>query len=499
MIQSGLLVAADTGIEAEARSEAEADLEQIADQGNDNSQTATPTVAFTAAPIFGTAQAMLAANTDRCRCPAVVERPGGVAVAVDDDVEIEAGIEDVDIDVSQEQEDIDQENEAEQDGAAYATADYSGDVFVEQSGTLTAGTLLSDGAGGFTPEGDGIDASSVADAEADLEQVAVQSNSNSQAITEDALPTPAFAFTADAAFNSVGIGARDDAEIEAGIEDVEVELEQEQEDIDQDNSAEQDGEAEAYAYSGEVDVEQTGDLFAAEDGIDATSRAEASAELEQQAGQDNLNAQSAATSLAIRRVADVRNRPQVMPPASVETGFRFSGGVAVVALDDAEIEAGIDDVEVSVEQEQEEIEQENEADQEGDVDATAYSGDVTVISGLDEKPRDPVAGDTGIDASSEADADASLEQLADQSNTNAQAATTTGNFSASAAFTGVAIAVGTPPDDIEQVRRSDIEIEAGIEDVEVEVDQDQEDIDQSNDADQNGRDLCHGVFRLPRG
>ena len=54
MIQSGLLVAADTGIDAEARAEAEADLEQVADQGNDNSQTATPTVDFRAAPIFGT-------------------------------------------------------------------------------------------------------------------------------------------------------------------------------------------------------------------------------------------------------------------------------------------------------------------------------------------------------------------------------------------------------------------------------------------------------------
>ena len=137
-------------------------------------------------------------------------------------------------------------------------------MFVEQSGTLTAGTLISDGAGGFTPEGDGIDASSVADAEADLEQVAVQSNSNRQDITEDANPlTPAFGFTADATFNTLAAAAIDDAEIDAGIEDVEVSLEQEQEDIDQDNSAEQDGEAEAYAYSGEVDVEQTGDLFAA--------------------------------------------------------------------------------------------------------------------------------------------------------------------------------------------------------------------------------------------
>ena len=151
------------------------------------------------------------------------------------------------------------------------------------------------------------------------------------------------------------------------------------------------------------------------------------------------------------------------------------GGVAVAALDDVEIEAGIEDVEVEVDQEQEEIDQENSADQEGEVDSTAYSGDVTVISGLDEKPRDPIAGDTGIDAASEADADASLEQVADQSNNNSQEATTTGSFSAAAIINTVAIAAG-----------EDAEIAAGIEDVEAEVDQDQEDIDQENEAEQAG-------------
>ena len=355
-------------------------------------------------------------------------------------------------------------------------------MFVEQSGELIAGTLISDGAGGFTPEGDGIDASSVADAEAKLSQVAVQSNSNSQDITEDANPlTPAFGFTADATFNTVAIAAGDDAEIEAGIDDVEVSLEQEQEDIDQDNTAEQEGEAEAYAYSGEVDVEQTGELFAAEDGIDATSRAEASAELEQQAGQDNVNAQSAATSLAFDASPTFGTTAPTATVRADTTGGDANagtlGGVAVAALDDVEIEAGIEDVEVSVEQDQEDIEQENEADQDGDVDTTAYAGDVTVISGTDEVPVDPAAGDTGIDAASEADADASLEQVADQSNTNSQDATTAGSFSAAATFNTVALAAGA---------EGDVEIDAGIEDVEAEVDQDQEDIDQSNDADQAG-------------
>ena len=97
-----------------------------------------------------------------------------------DDAEIEAGIDDVEVEVEQEQEDIDQKNEAEQDGAAYATADNSGDVSVEQSGTLIAGTVVIDPIT-LAPVaiGDGIDAASVADAEASLEQQAIQSNNQS--------------------------------------------------------------------------------------------------------------------------------------------------------------------------------------------------------------------------------------------------------------------------------------------------------------------------------
>ena len=170
-------------------------------------------------------------------------------------------------------------------------------MYVAQSGTLTAGDLLT-GIGG-----DGIEAASKAEAEADLDQTAIQSNSNRQDInllpfTPPATQTPTVAFTADATFTNVEIGAGDDVEIDAGIEDVEVELEQEQEDIDQENEADQDGEAEAEAYAGDVYVEQTGELFAVEDGVDATSEAEADAALEQKADQDNLNAQSAATTLA---------------------------------------------------------------------------------------------------------------------------------------------------------------------------------------------------------
>ena len=156
-------MAAGTGIEAEARSEAEADLEQIAVQNNENSQTATPTVDFRAAAAF--------ANVEVFGDPA----------------EIEAGIDDVEVSVEQEQEDIDQSNDADQDGAAYATADNSGDVSVEQSGDLFAGTVVIDPIT-LTPVaiGDGIDAASVADAEASLEQQAIQGNLNRQDITEDA-------------------------------------------------------------------------------------------------------------------------------------------------------------------------------------------------------------------------------------------------------------------------------------------------------------------------
>ena len=322
-----------------------------------------------------------------------------------DDVEIEAGIEDVDIEVSQEQEEIEQENEAEQDGAAYATADYSGDVYVEQDGELTAGTLLSDGAGGFTPEGDGIDASSVADAEADLNQLAVQSNSNSQAITEDADPlTPAFGFTADATFNAFGAAAGDDVEIGAGIEEVDLELEQEQEEIDQDNSAEQYGEAEAYAYSGEVDVEQTGELFAAEDGVDATSRAEASAELEQQAGQNNVNDQSAATSLAF----DASPSFGTTTGTAVAEGGGFSLRKMLSLLRRSTMSRsrqGLRTSRLRSTRSRRRSSRRTRPIKRLWLMPRPMLAMWSVTSGTDEVPVDPLVGDTGIDAASDADAD----------------------------------------------------------------------------------------------
>ncbi len=183
----------------------------------------------------------------------------------------------------------------------------------------------------------------MADAEASLDQQAVQSNLNRQDITEDADPLkPAFAFTADATFTNVAIAAGDNAEIEAGIEDVEVELEQEQEDIDQENESRQVGVADAQSYADAVDVEQSGFLSAAADGVKASSEADAKADLDQLALQDNTNAQSAATSFAFTASPSFSN--------------------VVVGGD---IEVGIDDVEISVDQDQEDIDQSNKSEQVG--------------------------------------------------------------------------------------------------------------------------------------
>ena len=105
-------------------------------------------------------------------------------------------------------------------------------------------------------------------------------------------------------------------------------------------------------------------------------------------------------------------------PAFVER--LFDGRVAVPTPTTPRSTPGSRTSRLELEQEQEDIEQKNKAEQEGEADASAYSGDVTVVSGLDEEPVDPIAGDTGIDAESKADADATLEQLADQNNTNSQ-------------------------------------------------------------------------------
>ena len=263
----------------------------------------------------------------------------------------------------------------------------------------------------------------MADAEASLEQQAVQSNLNRQDITEDADPLkPAFAFTADATFTNVAIAAGDDAEIEAGIEDVEVELEQEQEDIDQENESRQVGVADAQSYSDDVDVEQSGLLTAAADGVKASSEADANADLDQLALQDNTNAQTAATSLAF----------------TASPTFTDVALTALAATYDRELvqSAGIEDVEVSVDQDQEDIDQSNKSEQVGpwndDAEdlgpalaiATSESGSVSV-----KQTGTLFAGDTGVDATSEADATATLQQAAGQSNANSQEATTTGTFS----------------------------------------------------------------------
>ena len=71
-------------------------------------------------------------------------------------------------------------------GPALAEAEAtSGAVYVEQTGALFAGTVTFDPVTGLPIDasGDGIDAAAVADADAELEQLAVQENINSQTAT----------------------------------------------------------------------------------------------------------------------------------------------------------------------------------------------------------------------------------------------------------------------------------------------------------------------------
>ena len=103
--------------------------------------------------------------------------------------------------------------------------------------------------------------------------------------------------------------------------------------------------------------------------------AEATAGLVQAAEQSNDNSQDATTTLTFNASPTFTNV--------------FAGD---------EIEAGIEDVEVSVEQDQEEIDQENESEQDGSAYATAYADyvdvDLNQFGALE-------AGENGIEAKSE--------------------------------------------------------------------------------------------------
>ena len=129
------------------------------------------------------------------------------------------------------------------------------------------------------------------------------------------------------------------------------------------NVSDQDGEADAYASSGDVSVSQTGKLSSGGTGIIASSNAAAIATLEQTADQDNSNTISA-------------------------------------------------DATDAFEQEQPFILQENFNEQQGEADATAYSGDVSVLNSEDPSHED------GIDAESKAFAKAEIDQEASQENSN---------------------------------------------------------------------------------
>ena len=263
---------------------------------------------------------------------------------------------------------------------------------------------------------------------------------NRQDITEDADPlTPAFGFTADATFNHVDVAAGDDAEIEAGIEDVEVELEQEQEDIDQENESRQVGVADAQSYADDVDVEQSGFLSAAADGVKASSEADANADLDQLALQDNNNAQTAATSLAFTASPAFTN---------VESPGRCRRSAAAAEVRrSAEIEAGIEDVEVSVDQDQEDIDQSNKSEQVGpwnddaeDWGPALCDRHVRIRCGVGEADRHAVCGrHRHRRRNQRLMPRPTLQQVAGQSNANSQSATTTGTFTATPSFTNVTV------------------------------------------------------------
>ena len=140
-----------------------------------------------------------------------------------------------------------------------------------------------------------------------------------------------------------------------------------------------------------------------------------------------------------------------------------------------EIEAGIEDVEVSVEQDQEDIDQENESEQDGSAYATAYADYVDVdrewdARGWRERHRGRVRAPWRLPSS--------IRRLSrrarapGQSNSNSQTASTDRHVHR-VTDGGRIVIVGD-------------DLDAGIEDVEVEVDQDQEDIDQENRSEQFG-------------
>ena len=144
------------------------------------------------------------------------------------------------------------------------------------------------------------------------------------------------------------------------------------------NFSEQEGTAQAYAESGDVDVQSIDDLTAGGDGIDAESNAVATADFDQSADQENDNELTASGSLV--------DQDQVV--------LQF-----------------------------------NVSDQDGEADAYASSGDVSVS-----QTGKLSSGGTGIIASSNAAAIATLEQTADQDNSNTISATRCGSSRSSRLF-----------------------------------------------------------------
>ena len=211
--------------------------------------------------------------------------------------------------------------------------------------------------------------------------------------------------------------------------------------IEQANFSEQEGAAIAKAYSNSVDVNQSGSLSAGGDGITAKSTAVATAALSQTATQSNKNAQDATTAFTAIQTQDVSQFNESdqdgfvlglaeSGPVDVLSFEDPSGGDGINAASSAEATAALAQTanqsnenrqdatlpvgEFIITQDQF-YTQTNENEQEGLVLSTATSDYVDVAHS-----GNLVAGGDGINAISEATAVALLNQVATQSNDNAQ-------------------------------------------------------------------------------
>ena len=378
--QSGYLDAGGSGIVAESSAEATAPVVQTATQSNKNSAEAT----------FGGNQANVGTPDNPVQAGAIAE--GSVGQEDGLDLALQGQL-------------VGQVNLSFQRGAAIATA-ISDDVTVNQTGYLSASG------------GDGIDATSSAEATAPVVQTATQSNENSATATfggnqagvvvaqtgSNAQPAPApAAEPAPAQIDQILQGAEGSIGQSDGID---VALQGQL--VGQVNLSGQHGLAVATAISHSVTVTSEYDP-ASGDGIKAISSAEATAPVVQTATQSNDNSATAT----------------------------FGGNQATIgATAEGPIAEGlveqVDGLDLALQGQL--VGQLNLSGQSGLAIATALSGPVSVTECCDLE-----AGKNGIIAKSEAEATAPVVQTATQSNKN----------SAEATFGGNQADVGTPDNPVQ--------------------------------------------------